>query len=161
MLGRMLKRRVARAVLLTPDGRMLLMQVREPSTGFEVWFAPGGGFRPGESVEDCLLRELREETGLEHADVGPLIWRRHHDFTWEGHQVSQDEEFYLVPVEAFDPVMVDNPSPSEAEAFLRFGWWTSRQIAASGAVFAPSTLAVLLESLVRDGPPAVPVDVGV
>jgi 8-oxo-dGTP diphosphatase len=28
------------------------------------WIGVGGGFEPGESPEECLLREVREETGL-------------------------------------------------------------------------------------------------
>ncbi len=28
------------------------------------WIGIGGGFEPGESPEDCVLREVREETGL-------------------------------------------------------------------------------------------------
>lgn len=32
------------------------------------WIGIGGKFEPGESPEDCLLREVREETGLELDD---------------------------------------------------------------------------------------------
>lgn len=37
------------------------------------WEFPGGKRRAGESIEDCLIRELREEIGVTIA-VGP-IWR--------------------------------------------------------------------------------------
>lgn len=36
---------------------------------------PGGGKEPGESPEDCVLRETREEIGL-HLSSHDLIWRR-------------------------------------------------------------------------------------
>jgi hypothetical protein len=109
----------------------------------------------------CIDESAESRPGLDHVDVGPLIWRRHHEFDWDGSQVSQDEEFYLTPAEHFEPVMVDNPSPSEAEAFLRFAWWTPEEIAASDAVFAPGSLAEHLEALIRNGSPAEPVDVGI
>jgi len=38
------------------------------------WDMPGGGREPGESPEECLLRELREEFGLV-LGPGELLWR--------------------------------------------------------------------------------------
>ena len=58
-----IRRRVVRAVMLTPDRRVLLMKIREPVSGFVFWVTPGGGLEPGESDKDALRREVAEETG--------------------------------------------------------------------------------------------------
>jgi ADP-ribose pyrophosphatase YjhB (NUDIX family) len=53
------------------DGRVLLARrAIEPQRGF--WDTPGGFARPGESLEDCVRRELREEAGVE-IEVGRLV----------------------------------------------------------------------------------------
>ncbi len=44
---------------------ILLIQHREHETGRTYWLLPGGGREPGETEEDCVLRELREETQLD------------------------------------------------------------------------------------------------
>jgi ADP-ribose pyrophosphatase YjhB (NUDIX family) len=53
------------AAVIFEDGRVLLQ--RRDDTGR--WGLPGGGVEPGESVRQALIREVREETGLE---VEPL-----------------------------------------------------------------------------------------
>ena len=47
------------------DHHILLITHREHSTGRTYWLIPGGGIEPGESEEDCVIREMREETSLE------------------------------------------------------------------------------------------------
>lgn len=47
--------------LVMRQGMLLMMRVRPTGE----WFLPGGGIEPGEPVEEALLREVMEETGLE------------------------------------------------------------------------------------------------
>ena len=63
-------RRAARAMVLDPDDRVLLVEFTFPEV--VVWATPGGGIADGETDEDALRRELVEEAGLETFDVGPL-----------------------------------------------------------------------------------------
>ena len=156
-----LHRKAERAVMLTPEGRMLLMQAQEPSGSFTVWVAPGGGIKPNEDPEACLRREIEEETGMVLGEIGPLIWRRHHIFEWDGMMLSQHEDFYLVPTNEFEPDAWANPSEAEMAAFLQFRWWTAEEISASPDVFVPRLLPEHLKELVDHGSPDAPVDVGV
>lgn len=48
-----------RAVILR-EGKILLSH--ETGTGW--WLVPGGGLEPGETPEECCIREVEEETGL-------------------------------------------------------------------------------------------------
>ncbi len=43
-------------------GRILLL--RHTYRGKLPWGLPGGGLKPGESLEECLIREVSEETGM-------------------------------------------------------------------------------------------------
>jgi len=55
---------VAVGVLVAPDGRFLLT-TRPPGKVYAgYWEFPGGKVEPGESIEQALARELREEIGI-------------------------------------------------------------------------------------------------
>ena len=66
---------VAAAVIERPDGTFLLAQRPEgkPYPGY--WEFPGGKIEPGESARDALVRELREELGIEVTHATPWITR--------------------------------------------------------------------------------------
>ncbi|MDE3258468.1 MAG: NUDIX domain-containing protein [Gemmatimonadota bacterium] len=155
----MIRRRVVRAVMLTPDRHVLLMRVQEPVSGIEFWVTPGGGLEPGESDEDALRREVAEETGATRFSVDRLVLTRRVEFTWDHRDYSQREYFYRVQTDRFEPIMDGNPAQGEASAFREFRWWSIDDIGSSEETFSPRDLYSLLESLTRNGPPWRPVDV--
>ena len=53
------------------DDRLLLVR-RGNAPGAGSWSVPGGRVEPGETVGEAVVREVREETGLE-ALCGPLL----------------------------------------------------------------------------------------
>jgi 8-oxo-dGTP diphosphatase len=59
------------AVITDKAGRLLLIKRRnEPGAG--LWSLPGGRIEPGETDEQAVVRETREETGLT-VTCGPLL----------------------------------------------------------------------------------------
>ena len=56
---------VAAAALVDTDGRVLLARRPEGKKMAGLWEFPGGKVEPGEAPEYALMRELREELGIE------------------------------------------------------------------------------------------------
>lgn len=57
---------------------MLLIAQRCPGDTFGgYWEFPGGKREPGESIEDCLVREVREELAVEVRPAGLLCVKEH------------------------------------------------------------------------------------
>ncbi len=70
---------VVAAALIDPDGRVLLAQRPEGRQMAGLWEFPGGKVRPGETPEAALIRELKEELGIDvsEACLAPFTFASH------------------------------------------------------------------------------------
>jgi 8-oxo-dGTP diphosphatase len=70
---------VSAVALIDADGRVLLAQRPEGKSLAGLWEFPGGKVDPGESPEAALIRELREELGIETkaSCLAPLTFASH------------------------------------------------------------------------------------
>lgn len=70
---------VAAAALVDRDGRVLLAERPPGKSMAGLWEFPGGKVKDGESPEAALVRELREELGIDTAEscLAPLAFASH------------------------------------------------------------------------------------
>jgi 8-oxo-dGTP diphosphatase len=70
---------VVACALVDADGRVLIAQRPQGKQLAGLWEFPGGKLEHGESPEDALVRELREELGIETrvACLAPLTFASH------------------------------------------------------------------------------------
>lgn len=64
---------IAAGVLIKPSGEVLIAQRRPGTDGAGKWEFPGGKVESGESNSQALVRELREEIGIEVKAARPLL----------------------------------------------------------------------------------------
>lgn len=152
-------RPASRVIVLDERSRVLLFKAVTPD-GVEIWFTPGGGVEDGETHEAAALRELREETGLSSATLGPWVWRRCHVWRYGGRLIESIERFFVVHTERFE-VSFDDLEELEASYMLDHRWWSVSEIlAATDLEFAPRRLGELLGPIVAGELPEQPIDTG-
>jgi 8-oxo-dGTP pyrophosphatase MutT (NUDIX family) len=139
-------RRAARVLLVDAAGRTLLLHGGDPARpGQRWWFTPGGGLRDGETPAEGAARELFEETGLRisPSDLGEPIWRQVTEFSYDGRQYRQDQDFYLLRVPEWQ-VDTAGMEADEQETITEHRWWSAAELEASDEQIFPEDIAALL-----------------
>jgi 8-oxo-dGTP diphosphatase len=96
----------ASVALMRRDDVLLIQRNRPPSEG--LWTLPGGRLEPGESTEDCAIREIGEELGLRPYALRPVRKLRHRGF-----------ELQVFATEAFEGEIVPDPAEVRAWRWVR------------------------------------------
>ena len=86
------------AALIFRDGKILITRRHEKSHLGGLWEFPGGKREAGESFEECLIREIREELGIA-ISVGDLFEEIAHDYP----EKSVHLKFFLCRWESREP----------------------------------------------------------
>ena len=118
------------AVVFRGQDVLIIKRGKAPFEGH--WSIPGGGLEHGETVKDAVLREVREETGLEIKILGLLD-------VFDGLPSDRDGDFnrhvvmidYICDWVAGEPVAGDDAAEAEfvtiETALARLSWDTTRQ----------------------------------
>ena len=67
-----MKRKVRYQAAVIHKDHLLLLKAIDRASGESFWVIPGGGRESNETEEECVQREVREETHL-HVEVGRLV----------------------------------------------------------------------------------------
>ena len=98
------------AALIFHDGKLLIAQRHADAHLGGLWEFPGGKREAGETFEQCLVREIREELGVE-ISVGELFEEIRHDYP----EKSVHLKFFLCRL------LSGEPQPLGCAAFLWVG----------------------------------------
>jgi 8-oxo-dGTP pyrophosphatase MutT (NUDIX family) len=148
------RRRVARAVLIDDRGRVLLFPYRDRRAPMDPGYChlPGGGMEPGESPQDAVRRELREEVGIEAAQLGRVIHEvRGVTFRHEGRVFEQDE-WHVVGWWQRGRLGATRGDDPEADSVAAHRWWSVEELDGSSDRVYPADLVHVVRSLAADQP---------
>ena len=69
---------------------------------------------------------------------------------------DQDEQYYFIKTEKFEPIPRVIPAGFDIDAFKGFRWWKLEELKKSSEEFAPRALATHLQELIEKGAPVIP-----
>ena len=140
----------SKAFVVDGAGRLLLLACTDPDRpGTSWWELPGGGVEPGESEVEALVREVREETGLQVdlAAVGPLQWTQESTFLFRSVRMHARCHGRVVRVASPDLPGVPVLTGGETGSILGQRWWSPAELAAATDRFFPRSVPALLPRL--------------
>ena len=142
------RQRVGAYAVILRDDLILLSRLASHISADELWTLPGGGLDHGEDPRDAVLREIREETGLE-ASVGETarVYSAHAPAAWrDGRRV--DAHALRIVYDGW--VAPDAPEPRVVEvggSTVEAAWHPVAEVLDGTVPVAPLVLDALADHL--------------
>jgi 8-oxo-dGTP pyrophosphatase MutT (NUDIX family) len=106
------------AAIIIRDGALLLIHRRKP--GRDYYILPGGGVELDESFENAVVREVKEETGLDVLGI-----QRLYSYKYRG----SEEVYFLTRVPAGEPALGGSEALRQSPTNqYSFEWITPEQL---------------------------------
>lgn len=109
--------RVRSSALILREGKLLLVQLNAPTRPDPIWVPPGGEVLPGETLQEAVVREVKEETGLR---VEPVRLSLHHQFVSPPFHAI--EHYWLCDLAEGEPVLGDDPDRAGDAILIDIAW---------------------------------------
>ena len=107
---------IARGVCVR-DGKVLLCHPKDRSYAY----LPGGHIEFGETGREALVREMKEETGLD-ATAGDLLGVVESQFVQKGEKHCEINLIYEMEIESKSEVEVEQRTVQSLESWICFDW---------------------------------------
>ena len=103
---------------LEKDDRYLMLHriKKEVDVNKDKWIGVGGHFEKDETPEECLLREVKEESGAD-ASIISYVGKSQYSFTAAGDTVVKDVHWYLMMADSY------YSRPQQEEYFVDSGYY--------------------------------------
>lgn len=83
------------------------------------WDLPKGKLDEGESIEECAVREVEEETGLRNVLLGELIDTTIHHYEENGEQITKKTAWYKMKGSSMDKLTPQTEEQIEAIKWVK------------------------------------------
>ena len=162
-------RKSVKVLLLNDKNELLLIYADDPKTtsidgtyGGSFWYLVGGGFEPGESVQETALREIYEETGIAEIDItlGPIVWHASFDFILAG-KPTHAEEIFIVAKTKNHKITSAGLTDMEKSIIQTFKWFSIDEIKTCKEVIYTVSLVHYLPDILANKYPGKPIRIDV
>jgi 8-oxo-dGTP pyrophosphatase MutT (NUDIX family) len=117
-LSQFIQIEAAGGMVLNGKGELLMMFRRGK------WDMPKGKLDEGETIKECALREVREETGLTHLKVGRKLQVTYHTYAIKGKNIIKPSHWYFMKYDGNEI-----PIPQTEEDITEVRWVNKKEAA--------------------------------